>query len=88
MINLEQPIFPIFYPCSSVLQFENLDTQACELLGYPDAGANNYCNQLVDVNGIIYFTINPEVLSLFTQAELDTCVQYDEIILPTPPPIK
>jgi hypothetical protein len=80
--------YPIFYPCSSSVEFEDLDTQACELLGYPDAGATDYCNQLVDINGIIYFTVNIEVLSLFTQSQLDTCVQYDQIVMPTPPPIK
>jgi hypothetical protein len=41
-----------------------------------------------DVNGIIYFTVNPEVLSLFTTAQLDTCVPYDEIVLPPNPPMK
>ena len=79
--------YPIFFPTDSV-QFEILDTQACELLGYPDAGATNYCNQLVDVNGIIYFTVNFEVLSLFTTAQLDTCVPYDQIVLPPNPPLK
>ena len=80
--------YPIFYPCSSSAEFEDLDTEACELLGFPDAGATNYCNPIIDINGIYYFTVNPEVLSLFTTAQLDTCVQYDQIVLPTPPPIK
>lgn len=80
--------YPQFYPCSSAAEFESLDTQACELLGFPDAGANNYCNQLVDVNGTIYFTVNPEVLSLFTTEQLATCVQYDQIVLPSNPPLK
>ena len=75
--------YPIFYPCSSAIEFETLDTQACELLGYPDAGATDYCNQLVDINGIIYFTVNIEVLSLFTQSQLDTCIQYENIVLPS-----
>jgi hypothetical protein len=76
--------YPIFYPCSSAVEFEDLDTQACELLGFPDAGATDYCNPIIDINGIYYFTVNPEVLSLFTTAQLATCVPYDEIVLPEP----
>jgi hypothetical protein len=80
--------YPIFYPCSSAVEFEDLDTQACELLGFPDAGATNYCNPIIDINGIYFFTVNPEVLSLFTTAQLDTCVPYEEIVLPPNPPMK
>jgi hypothetical protein len=80
--------YPIFYPCSSAVEFEDLDTQACELLGYPDAGATDYCNPIIDINGIYFFTVNPEVLSLFTTAQLDTCVPYDDIVLPSNPPMK
>ena len=80
--------YPIFYPCSSAVEFEDLDTQACELLGFPDAGATNYCNPIIDINGIYYFTVNPEVLSLFTTEQLATCVQYDQIVLPPNPQIK
>jgi len=80
--------FPIFYPCSSAQNFEDLDTQACELLGFPDAGATDYCNPIIDINGIYYFTVNPEVLSLFTTAQLDTCVPYEDIVLPPNPPMK
>ena len=78
--------YPIFFPTDSV-QFEILDTQACELLGYPNAGATNYCNPIVDIDDVYWFTVNPEVLPLFTQAELDICVPYEDIILPPSPPI-
>ena len=88
MIPIEPTqIYPCFFACESEAEFHNLDTQACELLDFPNAGASDYCNQLVDINGIIYFTVNPEVTSLFTQAELDTCVQYDEIVFPVNPPL-
>ena len=87
MIDPTPISYPIFYPCSSVAEFEDLDTQACELLGFPDAGANNYCNPIIDINGLFYFTINPEVLSLFTTEQLATCVPYEDIILPPSPPI-
>lgn len=87
MIPTENNTFPIFYPCANETEFQSLDTQACELLGYPDAGATDYANQLVDINGVIYFIINYEVVSLFTQAQLDVCVPYEDIVLPTPEPI-
>jgi len=74
-------IYPCFYACKSEAEFESLDTQACELLDFPNAGASDYCNQLVDINGIIYFTINAEVSSL---VDLEKCVPYDDIVLPEP----
>lgn len=80
--------FPCFYPCSNEAEFQSLDTQACELLGYPDAGATDYCNPLIDVNNVYWFTVNPEVLCLFTEEQLDTCIPYEDIVLPTPEPIK
>jgi hypothetical protein len=78
-------IYPCFYPCKSEAEFQSLDTQACELLDFPNAGATDYCNQLVDINGIIYFTVNAEVSSL---VDLEKCVPYEDIVLPTPEPIK
>jgi hypothetical protein len=86
MIKTTQ-IYPCFYACKSEAEFESLDTQACELLNFPNAGASDYCNPLVDVNGVYYFTVNPEVTSLFTQKQLDTCIPYEDIVLPTPEPI-
>jgi len=81
-------IYPCFYPCKNEAEFESLDTQACELLDFPNAGATDYCNPIIDVNGVYYFTVNPEVTSLFTQKQLDTCIPYEDIVLPTPEPIK
>ena len=84
MIPIEpQTQYPIFYPCANEVEFESLDTQACELLGYPDAGATDYCNPLIDVNNVYWFTVNPEVLCLFTEEQLAMCVPYEDIILPT-----
>ena len=79
--------YPCFLLCKDKAEFESFDTQACELLDFPNAGATDYCNQLVDINGIIYFTVNPEVTSLFTKKQLDTCIPYEDIVLPTPEPI-
>jgi hypothetical protein len=80
-------IYPCFFACKSEADFHNLDTQACELLDFPNAGALDYCNPIIDVNGVYYFTVNPEVTSLFTQEQLDTCIPYEDIVLPTPEPI-
>ena len=75
--------YPIFYPCADEAEFQSLDTQACELLGYPDAGATDYANPIIDVNGDYWFIVNPEVVSLFTKEQLAMCVPYEDIILPT-----
>jgi hypothetical protein len=80
-------IYPCFYACKNKSEFESLDTQACELLNFPNAGALDYCNPIIDVDGVYYFTVNPEVTCLFTQEQLDTCVPYEDIVLPTPEPI-
>ena len=77
-------IYPCFYPCKSEEEFESLDTQACELLDFPNAGASDYCNPIIDVNAVYWFTVNPEVSSL---VNLELCVPYEEIVLPTPEPI-
>ena len=74
--------YPIFYPCINSLAFTTLDTNACTLLGFPDEGAKDYCYPIIDINGVYYFTINPEVLSLFTAAQLAQCVEYSAIIFP------
>jgi hypothetical protein len=79
--------YPCFFACKSEAEFQSLDTQACELLNFPNAGALDYCNPIIDVNGVYYFTVNPEVTSLFTQEQLDTCIPYEDIVLPTPEPI-
>jgi hypothetical protein len=79
--------YPCFLLCKDKAEFESLDTQACELLDFPNAGALDYCNPIIDVDGVYWFTVNPEVTSLFTQAQLDTCIPYEDIVLPTPEPI-
>ena len=75
--------FPIFYPCADEAEFQSLDTQACELLGYPDAGATDYANPIIDINGDYWLIVNPEIVSLFTEEQLAMCVPYEDIILPT-----
>ena len=88
MIQIEPTqIYPCFFACENEAEFESLDTQACELLDFPNAGATDYCNPIIDVNGFYWFTINPEVTSLFTEEQLDTCIPYEDIVLPTPEPI-
>ena len=75
--------YPVFYPCSNEAEFQSLDTQACELLGYPDAGATDYANPIIDINGDYWLIVNPEIVSLFTEEQLAMCVPYEDIILPT-----
>lgn len=74
--------YPIFYPCADEAEFQSLDTQACELLGYPDAGATDYANPIIDINGDYWLIVNPEIVSLFTEEQLSMCVPYEDIILP------
>ena len=88
MIIEPTQIYPCFYPCKNEAEFQSLDTQACELLDFPNAGATDYCNPIIDFEGKFYFTVNPEVTCLFTQKQLDTCIPYEDIVLPTPEPIK
>jgi hypothetical protein len=82
MENLEPQItYPRFLQCTKT-EFEAYEKAACELLGYSNELASNYCNPLIDVNKKYYFTINPEVASLFTEAQILSAVDYDKIIFP------
>ncbi len=76
-----QPQYPLFLQCSKS-EFEALDTQACELLDFPNAGASDYCSPIIDFEGKFYFTINPEISKLFTEKQLENCVSYEEIKFP------
>jgi hypothetical protein len=78
-------IYPCFYACKNKAEFQDLDTQACELLNFPDAGATDYCNPIIDKFGVYWFTVNPEVNTL---VDLTKCVPYDEIVLPPSPPLQ
>jgi len=69
-------IYPCFYPCTNKAEFESLDTQACELLDFPNAGASDYCNPIIDKFGKYWFTVNPEVSTLVDESKL---VNYDSI---------
>jgi hypothetical protein len=73
--------YPCFLLCKNKAEFESFDTQACELLDFPNAGASDYCNPIIDVKNVYYFTVNAEVSSL---VDLEKCVPYDKIVLPEP----
>jgi hypothetical protein len=45
-------------------------------------GVYNYANPLIGANGKYYMVLNNEVLQHFTQAELDSAVDYEQIDLP------
>ena len=79
----ESIIYPRFYKCLTLAEFKLLDTKCCELLGLPnDEATNDYANPIVDIQGFNWLVVNPEISSLFTEAEIDAMVQFDEIILP------
>jgi hypothetical protein len=82
MENLEPQItYPRFLQCTKT-EFEAYEKAACELLGYSNELATNYCNPIIDKNGKYYFTINPEVTSLFSEEQILSAVEYDKIIFP------
>jgi hypothetical protein len=45
-------------------------------------GVFNYANPLIGANGKYYMVLNNEVLQHFTQTELDSAVDYEQIDLP------
>jgi hypothetical protein len=69
--------FPLFFKTNQA-GFESLNSQANQLLGLPNAGADTYANPIVANNGDYYFTVNSEVASL---VDLDKCVGFDAIQL-------
>jgi hypothetical protein len=82
MENLEPQItYPRFLSCTKA-EFEAQEKAACELLGYSNELASNYCNPIIDFEGKFYFTINPEISKLFTEKQLENCVSYEEIKFP------
>jgi hypothetical protein len=46
-------------------------------------GVFNYANPIIDVNGKYWMVLNNEVLHHFKQTELDTAIDYEQIILST-----
>jgi hypothetical protein len=81
----ENIIYPRFYKCISLVEFKLLDDKCCKLLGLPnDEDTIDYANPIVDINGFNWLVVNPEIASLFTELEIASMVQYDEIILPIP----
>jgi hypothetical protein len=67
--------FPLFFKTNQA-GFENLNSQANQLLGLPNAGADTYANPIIDANGSYYFTVNSEVSEL---VDLTKCVGFDAI---------
>jgi hypothetical protein len=73
--------FPLFFKTNQS-GFEALNNQANQLLGLPNAGADNYANPIIDTNGDYYFTVNSEIINLLTKEQLDFCVSHEEIEMP------
>jgi len=75
--------YPRFYKCLTLAEFKLLDDKCCVLLGLPnDEATNDYANPIVDIQGFNWLVVNTDIASLFTEAEIDAMVQYDEIVLP------
>ena len=70
-----QQQYPTYYPCTKT-QWESLNTQANELLGFSNDLAHTYSSPIIDKFGGYYFLVNPEVSSL---VDLTKCVEYDYI---------
>jgi len=81
MTEEPQITYPRFLQCTKS-QFEAQEKAACELLGYSNELASNYCNPLIDKNGKYYFTINPEIKTLFSEEQILSAVEYDAIEFP------
>ena len=80
----ENILYPRFYKCLTLAEFKELDTKCCVLLGLPnDEATDDYANPIVDINGKNWLVVNTDVASLFTEAEILSMVQYDEIVLPS-----
>ena len=76
-------IYPRFYKCKTLAEFKLLNTKCCELLDLPnDEATISYANPIVDINNKNWLVVNPEISSLFTEAEILAMVQYEDIVLP------
>ncbi len=84
MIDLTpQQTFPTFLNVGTKTAWTALNKKANTLLGFPDDElASNYSNSIVDINGDYWIIINPEIVSLFTEEQLKSSVQFEEIKLP------
>ena len=67
--------YPLFFPCT-LKEFNDLNKQANELLGFPEGGTENYAKPLIDDTKQVYFIVNSEVSSL---VDLNKCVTFDKL---------
>jgi hypothetical protein len=80
----ENILYPRFYKCLTLAKFKELDTKCCVLLGLPNnEDTIDYANPIVDINGFNWLVVNTDIASLFTELEIASMVQYEDIILPT-----
>ena len=66
---------PLFFPCT-LKEFNDLNKQANELLGFPEGGTEKYAKPLIDDTKQVYFIVNSEVSSL---VDLNKCVTFDKL---------
>jgi hypothetical protein len=70
--------YPTFFKCSSKAAWTSLNNQANELLGFSNAGADNYSNPIIDANGKYWFVVNSDVSEL---VDLTKCLPYESITI-------
>lgn len=68
-----QQQYPVYFPTDN---WEKLNAQADELLGFPNEGAQTYSLPIIDKYGKHWFLVQPEVREL---VDLSVCVEYDKI---------
>lgn len=73
---MEEVQYPLFYPCVNSKEWESLNDQASEMLGYADENAQTYSMPIVDKNGVHHFIVNQEVAKL---VDLKKCIGFDKI---------
>lgn len=72
-----------YYNCKTQSNFEQKEQLCCQLLGLPysDDSTINYAKPLIDINGDYWLIINDEVISVLTESELNSCVEFSEVPL-------
>jgi len=71
-----EQVYPTYYPCIDYKEWETLNEQASEMLGYADENALTYSMPIIDKNGVHHFIVNQEVSEL---VDLNKCIDFEQI---------
>lgn len=72
----EEQVYPTYYPCIDINEWESLNGKASEQLGYADENASTYSMPIIDKHGVYHFIVNVEVRNL---VNLEKCIDFDKI---------